>query len=204
MTTLIIARHGNTFCPDDIPTRVGCKTDLSLVESGRDQAKKIGLWLKDQGLYPEVVYSAQLKRTMETATLAIQALGYKQPVYPLAIFDEIDSGPDENQPEKKVLERLGQEALDQWNNNAIVPEGWNFDPEECIQNWQNFARHVVEDEQDCVMVVTSNGIARFAPHITDNFDAFKSHHTLKLSTGALGIFTFDQSRWSAKDWNIRP
>ena len=41
MTTLIIARHGNTFDKGDIPTRVGARTDLPLVEKGRAQAKAL-------------------------------------------------------------------------------------------------------------------------------------------------------------------
>ncbi|MBR2145117.1 MAG: hypothetical protein IJ956_06235 [Akkermansia sp.] len=32
MKTLIIARHGNTFAKRETPTRVGCHTDLELVE----------------------------------------------------------------------------------------------------------------------------------------------------------------------------
>ncbi len=50
MTTLIIARHGNTFGPEDTPTRVGAHTDLPLVKSGQEQARKIGAWLKEQNI----------------------------------------------------------------------------------------------------------------------------------------------------------
>jgi len=82
MTTLIIARHGNTFNVSETPTRVGARTDLPLVESGKEQARKMGAWLKAQNLYPEIVYSSELKRTQETAQIAIETLGYKQPVFP--------------------------------------------------------------------------------------------------------------------------
>lgn len=204
MTTLIIARHGNTFGPDDTPTRVGARTDLPLVESGQEQAIKIGQWLKKNDLTPEITYSSELKRTIETAELALKQTNFPQPVYPLDIFNEIDYGPDENLTEDKVIARIGEQAIQDWDQKAIVPDGWQFDPEACIHNWQNFAKYIVEDEQDVIMVVTSNGIARFAPHLAGNFEEFSNNNKIKLSTGALGILEFNNDQWVVKDWNIKP
>jgi 2,3-bisphosphoglycerate-dependent phosphoglycerate mutase len=204
MTTLIIARHGNTFEKGQTPTRVGARTDLPLVESGRVQAKAIGQWLKQNGLYPEAVYSSQLKRTIETAEIALKEAGYKEPVFPLEIFNEIDYGPDENLPEDAVKERVGEQALKDWDEKAIVPDGWIFDPEQTIKNWKNFADHIISEEQNCIMVVTSNGIARFAPYITGDFDNFADKNTIKISTGAVCVLQFDNGRWAIKDWNIKP
>lgn len=204
MTTLIIARHGNTFEKSETPRRVGARTDLPLVESGRAQARALGQWLKTNGLYPEAIYSSQLQRTIETAQLALNEAGYKEPVFPLAIFNEIDYGPDENKTEDELIARIGASALKDWDENGIVPDGWNFDPAKCIEDWKNFARYIVEDEQDCVMVVTSNGIARFAPHITEDFEAFRVKHPLKISTGAVCVLKFENGRWAVQDWNIKP
>lgn len=204
MTILIIARHGNTFEKDETPRRVGAKTDLPLVESGRVQARAIGRWLKSNGIYPEAVYSSQLQRTKETAEIALQEAGYKEPVYPLAIFNEIDFGPDENKPEEDLRKRIGQEAYDAWNNKSVLPDGWDFDPDACIENWKNFAAHIVEDNQSCVMVVTSNGISRYAPHITGDFDSFAQNHGIKISTGAVCVLQYENGRWTVKDWNIKP
>lgn len=204
MTILIIARHGNTFEKGETPRRVGARTDLPLVDSGRIQARSIGHWLKHNKFYPEAVYSSQLQRTKETAEIALKEAGYKEPVFPLAIFNEIDYGPDENQTEETVIARLGEQSLHDWDDHAVVPEGWNFDPDKCIEDWKNFAGHIVEDKQSCVMVVTSNGTARFAPHITGDFDGFKSAFPLKLSTGSIGIFEYEDGRWVVRAWNIKP
>ena len=68
-TRLIIARHGNTFTKDQTPTRVGGRTDLPLVESER--GRNIGKYLKLKDMLPDVVFAAPLKRTMETARLAV-------------------------------------------------------------------------------------------------------------------------------------
>lgn len=204
MTKLIIARHGNTFGPDDTPTRVGARTNLPLVESGKEQAIKLGTWLKENDCTPEITYSSELKRTIETAEMALKQTNFPQPVYPLDIFNEIDYGVDENQTEDKVIARIGEQAIKSWDEKAIVPEGWKFDPQACIDNWKNFAQHIVDDEQDVIFVVTSNGIARFAPHLAGNFEEFSNNHKIKLSTGALGILEFTHDQWVVKDWNIKP
>lgn len=204
MTKLIIARHGNTFTPEQTPTRVGARTDLPLVESGQEQARKIGAWLKENEIYPEVVYSSELQRTKQTAETAIKTLGYAQPVYPLKIFNEIDYGEDENQPEDTVIARIGAQAIKDWDERAIVPKGWDFNPDACIENWKNFAQHIIDDEQDTIMVVTSNGIARFAPHLTGNFEEFSAQYKIKLSTGGIAVLEFTQDQWMIHDWNIKP
>ena len=183
MTTLIIARHGNTFDKGDIVTRVGGRTDLPLVEKGREQAKAIGRYLQKNRLIPDVVYSSNLQRTYDTAKIAIQESGVTNPIFQLDIFNEIDYGPDENKPEEEVVARIGKEAIDAWDKDAIVPDGWKVDPEQLIKYWHDFADQIkAHDDNETVLVVTSNGTARFAPYITEKYEDFIKTYTLKLST----------------------
>lgn len=204
MTTLIIARHGNTFGPDDIPTRVG-KTDLPLVEKGREQAKAIGRYLRENKLIPDVVYSSQLQRTYETAQIAIKESGISNPVFQLDIFNEIDYGPDENKTEEEVIARIGAKAIEEWDTQAAVPDGWKVDPAEIIRNWHNFADQIcTHDDEETILTVTSNGIARFAPYITGDFESFATSNKIKLSTGALAILRHEDGAWYVQDWNIKP
>ncbi len=206
MTTLIIARHGNTFGPGDTPTRVGAHTDLPLVEKGEEQARAIGRYLSAHKMIPDVVYSSNLQRTYQTAKIAIKESGVTNPVFQLDIFNEIDYGPDENQTEDKVIARIGEDALKDWDEQGIVPDGWKVDPVDIIQNWLSFADQIcAHDDNETVLVVTSNGIARFAPHITGNFHAFSEAHNIKLSTGALAILKHDRiDGWTVTDWNVKP
>ena len=132
-TKLIIARHGNTFGPEEIVTRVGT-TDLPLVASGLKQGFQLGLYLKENQLIPDMIFSSKLKRTQQTAQQALNALQINLPIETLSIFNEIDYGPDENQPEDKVRDRIGLQALEGWESDAIVPEGWNVDPQKIINN----------------------------------------------------------------------
>lgn len=204
-TTLIIARHGNTFGPGETPRRVGGRTDLPLVESGIAQASKLGQHLFDRALVPQIVFSSQQRRTKETAILAIEAIDPGIPLEPLAIFNELDYGPDENMPEDVVLARIGEDALKAWDEHATPPPGWQIDPPTLIKSWNEFGHFIVKNYADrTVMVVTSNGTARFAPHMTGDFEAFRSHFPLKLSTGAYGIMQHDGIRWSVQSWNVKP
>lgn len=204
MLKLIIARHGNTFGPGETPRRVGLHTDLPLVESGQIQAQALGAYLKQHNVKPDRVFASDLCRTVQTAEIAMAEAGYDCSVTSNAIFNEIDYGPDENKPEADVIDRIGAQALKDWDEKAVVPQGWNFDPQQAITNWQNFAKAMIEQGPGTVLVVTSNGIARFAPHLTNDFDGFAANHRIKLSTGSLAILEYDGQGWRIKDWNIKP
>ena len=117
-TRLIIARHGNTFTKDQTPTRVGGRTDLPLVESER--GTNIGKYLKLKNMLPDVVFAAPLKRTMETARLAVAEMGLPLTVQEEDSFREIDYGPDENKTEDVVIARVGEDAIKLWNEKAIA------------------------------------------------------------------------------------
>lgn len=199
MKTLIIARHGNTFRPGETPTRVGAGTDLPLVEEER--ARGIGKYLKKQGYMPTKIYAAPLKRTMETAELAAQELGFSGSIERLNDLTEIDYGPDENKTEDAVIARIGQEAIDLWNAKAIVPPGWKVDPEKLAKVWCDFAESICENET--VMAVSSNGVIRFAPYITGDYDAFCAEHDIKVATGGVCVFVYENGVWTAKEWNVK-
>lgn len=202
MTTLLIARHGHTFEAHQTPTRVGARTDLPLVEEGRAQARKIGAYLKANNLLPDLILTSQLKRTTEMAEIIKAEIGMPIETHPLAMFNEVDYGPDENKTEADVIARIGENAIKQWDQNATVPDGWLIDPDEIIRNWQNFANGL--EVGGTTLVITSNGIARFAPHITGEFESFRANNSLKISTGALCILKRDETEWTVKAWNIRP
>lgn len=205
MTTLIIARHGNTFGPGETPTRVGARTDLPLVESGEAQARALGRHLKAAGLVPSRVFTSQLMRTKQTAAFILEEMDIRPPVEALGFLNEVDYGPDENKPEEEVIARIGAAALKDWDEQAIVPAGWDVDPDAIIHAWQRFA-HMAEEAfaGQTLLLVTSNGTARFAPRILPDYDIFARSHDLKLKTGAYGILSCRDGIWQATGWNIRP
>lgn len=200
LTTLIIARHGNTFREGETPTRVGARTDLPLVEKGEEQARKLGEDLHANHLLPDHIFTSTLQRTIKTAELAAQEMNCLSPREPLGIFNEIDYGPDENKPEPDVMARLGADALTAWDMNCLMPAEWSPRPDEILKNWEKFLARLERDfSGKTVLVVTSNGIARFALDL-----ARPSSHPRKLSTGAYGVLEFAGSAWQVREWNTRP
>ena len=205
MTTLIIARHGNTFGPDETPLRVGARSDIPLVESGKQQAQKMGEWLKQHALIPRTIYTSELKRTFQTAELMVNEFNIEVPIIKDQRFNEIDYGPDEGKPEAEVINRIGEAAIQMWDDNAIVPNGWEVDPNIIIQNWLAFGGFIQETHNNqIILVVTSNGTARFSPYLLGQFEKFKAQYPIKISTGALCILQRAHNNWEVKRWNVRP
>ena len=203
-TRLIIARHGNTFTKDQTPTRVGGRTDLPLVESER--GTNIGKYLKLKNMLPDVVFAAPLTRTMETARLAVAEMGLPLTVQEEDSFREIDYGPDENKTEDVVIARVGEDAIKLWNEKAIAPEGWLVDVPGLIKTWESWAEKVAADyKNQTVMIVSSNGVIRFAPYITGDFEGFAKEHDIKVGTGCLCVFEKEDGKpWVCKEWNVKP
>ena len=208
---IIIARHGNTFRSDETPTRIGARTDIPLVEEHR--GKSIGKYLIENDIIPDIVYAAPLLRTRQTAELAVQAMGIKLPVIPIDDFVEIDYGIDENKTEEDTLLRLGdgviekgKEIIEAWNKDATVPDGWNVNPQQIIKTWEDFAENIVSEQCQTVLLVTSNGIIRFAPYLTGDFGQFSQKHDIKVATGGVCIFEkeADEPFWTCTAWNVKP
>ncbi|MDD3370899.1 MAG: histidine phosphatase family protein [Alphaproteobacteria bacterium] len=203
-TTLIIARHGNTFSPGDVVTRVGARTDMPLSPSGLEQATKLGLYLREYNLLPDIVFTSSLRRTKQTAAQALATADVQCMASAISLFDEIDYGVDENKPEAEVVARVGEAALKAWDEDAIVPKGWNVDVEGIVRGWKAFGDEMLRGfGGKKILVVTSNGIARFAPHLTGDFEGFRQSHKLKLSTGALAVLAHNRA-WTVEVWNVKP
>ena len=136
LTTLIIARHGNTFAPGETPRRIGVRTDLTLVESGHEQARKLGYYIRQHNLVPDRVLTSSLHRARQTGEIASIEFGIHVPVQNSSLFNEIDYGPDENKPESDVIARIGKDALAAWDEHGIHAAGLVTRPG---KNWPHVA-----------------------------------------------------------------
>jgi broad specificity phosphatase PhoE len=193
---LIIVRHGNTFDKGDVVTRVGGRTDLPLSVSGRAQAEGLARHFASYAF--ATARSGPLKRTRETAAAILAAQANPPELTTDLFLREIDYGPDENRPEDEVIVRIGKPALEAWERDFIPPPGWRVDPAALIGNWQEtFAE--LRDQPGDHLIVTSNGIARFA------LTAAGAHgHEGKLATAAWGVITLEGEEARVTEWNLRP
>ena len=226
ITRLIVVRHGNTFNSGDVICRVGSATDLPLTETGMLQARAVGAMLKEMGLTPQVIFHAPLLRTCQSAVGIAES--FPDAVLNEAEFlSELDYGSDDGKPEDDVVLRLGlaensvaitpdvllddlravgKAALKKWDSEAVLPKGWHFlagRAAELESQWQEFADMVLAQYAGkTVVAVTSNGIARFSKVILPAGNAPEG--SLKLATGAYGIYEYRDGKWSCTAWNERP
>jgi len=195
---VFIVRHGNTFDKGDVVTRVGGRTDLPLSVSGRAQAKALADHFAGAGVRFATARSGPLKRARETAAAVLAADSSAPDLLTELFLREIDYGPDENRPEDEVIARIGKPALEAWERNSIPPPGWRVDPAAIIANWQELFSDL-RGEEGAHLIVTSNGIARFALQAAELV-----HAEPKLATGAYGIVRLEGDDATLEAWNIRP
>ncbi len=223
---LIVARHGNTFNKGDVILRVGSRTDLHLTEEGKSQGRKLGENLISADLHPTMFYSAPLKRTIETSLEASTAFGNRTEPILLDFLTELDYGDYDGLPEQEVIQKLGlieaqacgltqvtpiqqeeygKECLKLWDKKKILPQGWKFLQArvDSLENeWRRFAEELTHAQKPSTnLVVTSNGIARFALSILPSNTPLPD--SLKISTGAYCLFSWDGTSWHLDAWNVR-
>lgn len=198
--TLTIVRHGNTFGPEEAPRRIGARTDLPLVASGREQAIALGRCFQAEGRRFDRILTSPLVRTVETAALIAEHLDRPPPIESCDWLAEIDHGPDEDQPEEAVLARIGPEAIRAWDTQGLPPTGWQVDHDTRIAGW----RSAFADAGDWLLV-TSNGAARFAFQAEQQLSAqAAAPPSLKLRTGAFGRIVIDTDGPRIDSWDRRP
>jgi probable phosphoglycerate mutase len=199
--TVTIIRHGDTFKVGDPVRRIGARTDVPLVASGIEQAHALGMAFAEQGLAFDRAIAAPLERTRATIG-SILALQPRAPVVEFADWlMEIDHGPDEGQLESSVVSRIGHDALSAWDAEARAPDGWIVDADRRTEGWRNMWR----TGRGRVLIVTSNGAARFALFSDEALRCQASAlRSLKLRTGAYGVITRKRHDLRLVAWDRRP
>lgn len=204
MTDIYIVRHGNTFNKGDVVTRVGARTDLPLSTSGQVQAQELAAHFLDR--VPQgfgAAFCSILQRTRQTAESILSAYANAPEICVLDFLREVDYGPDENQPEVRVIARMGAAALEAWDRDAVPPPGWDISPDDVIADWANLldALSGPQDSQP-VLIVTSNGIARFVLDAVTKIEC--PLDSIKLKTGAYGLIRTKRRGATLLAWNERP
>lgn len=198
MQEILIARHGNTFDTGDTITRVGLKTDLALSISGKEQAMKLGLYLKSHHPSLGTVFTSELIRTIQTAEIALASYPRSLSIKQCSLFNEIDYGVDENKPEEEVIARLGATSIAKWDNEGILPNGWHLDIDKLKESLSLFLQSQAREKSPSSLIITSNGIARFFPMLSE----VESNNllTLKMPTGSLSRLVLKGKSWQIDFW----
>lgn len=195
-----IVRHGNTFDAGEPARRIGARSDLPLVASGLEQANALGAAFAEQGLTFDRALAAPLKRTRATIERILAGQLQAPAVESADWLTEIDHGPDEGQLDSCVVARIGHQALAAWDAEARAPRGWIVDADRRIEGWCSLWKAA----RGRVLIVTSNGAARFALLSDETLRSQASGlPSLKLRTGAYGVIAREQGALRLIAWDQR-
>ena len=200
---MVFARHGNTFAPGDKVVWVGRASDLPLVERGREQAHEAAAALARLGLVPGVVVSGTLKRTRGFAEIVCHDLGLTDHRID-ARLDEIDYGAWEGLSSDEIAQLPGGAAAQEaWQKRDVWPEGagWRTTRDEVVAALGGVLADLAAGTAGArPLVVSSNGILRFAPGLL----SAPAAGPLQLKTGALGCLDRQQGGWAVRFWGMAP
>ncbi len=202
MTLVIVARHGNTFEAGQEPVWVGARSDLPLTSKGREQAAAIGEALRHAGLIPTRTLAGPLKRTRETASIALEKAG--APVDQIEVDErlrEIDYGDWEGKSSGAIRQAGAGAELDAWEHDGTWPAhaNWPLSREIYLQNLAAVLRSLTTDRRPG-FIVSSNGLFRLLASSIAG-----SGFSGKMATGRLGLLRIDSAEsMSILAWNISP
>ena len=201
MSTLLFARHGNTFEADETVRWAGAQQDYPLTDKGQDQARAIAHWVQAKGYQPEAVYCSALQRAQETASIVCDLIGLDAPIIDSRLH-EIDYGATGGFSDDEMREALGAQALEDWNKCDIWPEGagWSPQPQQ-IQSQISAFMADMQARHSCALAISSNGILRFA--LKTDQAAYQSRlkdQSFKVKTGHVCVV--DDAH--IVGWNINP
>jgi len=117
-TTFVLVRHGVTEHTERKVFSGSGGTDPALTDSGRDQAKRAGEWIRALGGV-DVVLSSPLRRTQETAGVIASALGLEVDIEPA--FAEVGFGDWEGYTFGEILEQWPNDLQKWLDSTSVAP-----------------------------------------------------------------------------------
>lgn len=206
---VMLARHGNTFEANEPAYYVGSQHDLPLVALGLEQAKAIGLTLKQQGVDLAGVYTGPLQRMRSTAQVALRAMNSPLQEVVDERLNELDYGLWSGLTSQEVRWRFGNADYEAWERQSRWPQlgEWRESEDMVITRIHEFAHdllslHAADDQ---ILVVASNGCLRyFLTLIPGAFEHQVAEQQLKIGTGHLCQLQYLNNVWSLNYWNQKP
>ncbi len=205
---LILARHGNTFNPDEKPYRVGKRNDLALVQKGLDQAHAFANSLLDKNIIPAAIYSSPLQRAKKFSEIIAETLSLsKKPIIDERL-NELDYGGWAGLTDEEVKKKFDSE-LENWEKRGIWPKNSNWPETESliIQQVKSFAKDLTQEykPEDVVIAISSSGKLRyFLKLINNEFEKHLKNGNIKIGTGNACAISFAEGKFELVAWNVKP
>src|SRR5687767_967390 len=185
ITRVFLVRHGATILTAE--DRFAGSTDVPLSDEGREQARRLALRLRPQGI--GAVYASPLGRTVETAQILAAPFALKVQTRPA--LREISHGHWEQMTRAEVAERFPEEAGN-WEKDPFT-----FAPRDGESGLAVTARAlpalleiVRQHPGDKVLVVSHKATIRLLISSLLGFDPRRYRDNLDQSPAALNIVDF--------------
>lgn len=206
---LILARHGNTFSPNDPVVWAGATNDLPLVKKGVEQAHILAEALLTQAVIPARIYCSPLQRTRSYAEIISARLGLATPPQVDPRLNEIDYGQWTGLTDQQVAHQFGAQPLRDWQEKSLWPSqgNWGSSAATVIQEIQSFVTELLSlhKENETLLVVSSNGKLRyFLTLVPGEFDKRVIQASFKMKTGNIAKLRLDNGTYSIPYWNQQP
>ena len=187
-TRLLLVRHGATVLSAE--DRFAGSTDVELSDEGRAQAKGLAQRLEDENL--AAVYCSPMKRTVETATLAVAP----HAIVPETVdgLREISHGRWEGMTRAEVEEAFSQEYA-AWEADpfTFAPQGGESGLNVLARSLPVIREIVVRHEGEAVLVVSHKATIRLLISSLLGFDARGYRDRLDQHPCCLNILDFKDS-----------
>lgn len=199
---LLLARHGNTFAPNEEVVWVGARNDPDLVASGIEQARTLSRALNAHELNPTRIYCGPLRRTRSFAQLVLEGLTRHAVVQVDERLNEIDYGSWSGLTDQAIIDRFGREQFEAWIERAIPPQDSDWQPGQA-QLRSEASELLTElrglDSDLVVLLVSSNGRLRYY------YEALGGEAAEgRMRTGHVGVARLVNNKFKLLAWNIEP
>ncbi|CAN5411419.1 hypothetical protein BH11CYA1_BH11CYA1_36850 [soil metagenome] len=202
---LILARHGNTFGPDDKVTWVGSSNDLPLVQSGLAQAERAAAALEGTNL--AAIYCAPLLRTKKFAEIVAAKQQAKNSTIIENRLTELDYGDWSGHSDDEIAAKFG-DSLSNWMNKSAWPSEchWASSEAEVTKEVLSLVAELAEKHKDeTVLLVSSNGRLRyFLKLIAGEFERRVADKQFKMGTGRISVIEGQADNYAVLCWNQEP
>jgi 2,3-bisphosphoglycerate-dependent phosphoglycerate mutase len=187
MTYLTLVRHGRSEW-NDKGLWTGF-TDVSLVEQGRQEAKKAAKALK--GLPIDLAYTSLLKRAQETLSIILNELKLSVPVAKDFALNErnygIYTGKNKWEVKEAVGEKVFQEIRRSWD--YPIPDGESLKQvyERVIPYYEKEILPKLKENKNVIIAASGNSLRaliKYLEHIPD-----ESISEVEIGTGEAWIYT---------------
>jgi probable phosphoglycerate mutase len=204
---LILARHGNTFNPNDKVTWVGSRNDLPLVHAGIQQAKHLAESFLWAGITLDAIFCGPLTRTRRFADIVKKTLDLPYAVTIDKRLNELDYGEWSGLTDTEVIEKFGSEFFDNWSKYGVWPAvgSWGQSESEIRDEVASFAQDLLNNyrETSNILAVSSSGRLRYFLTLVEGlWERSCQASNLKVGTGRICLSWHNGASWQMSAWNI--